>query len=116
MRPGPVLEPSTQRRAAVRYKLYLPAIFRWNNGTEHTEGGFTSDVALDGAQILSTKCPPVGVDIRVEVVIPSPDHNYVQLRVECIGKVTRVVSQPGQIGFVVQGMFEDDRLTCLDSF
>jgi len=100
-----------QRRAATRYKLHLPVIFRWSNGTDHTEGGFTWDVALDGAQILSTKCPPVGVDIRIEVVIPSPDQNCIELRIECAGRVTRVVNQAGYSAFVVRGMFEDDHLT-----
>jgi hypothetical protein len=111
MRPGLALETCMQRRAATRYKLHLPVIFRWSNGTDHTEGGFTWDVALDGAQILSTKCPPVGVDIRIEVVIPSPDQNCIELRIECAGRVTRVVNQAGYSAFVVRGMFEDDHLT-----
>ena len=55
---------------------------------EHTEGGFTTDVALDGALILSSKCPPIGVDIRIEVLIPSPDQSAEEIRIECMGKVT----------------------------
>jgi PilZ domain len=108
---GPILERSLQRRAAVRYKLRLPVIFHWNDGTEHTGAGFTSDVALDGALILSSRCPSVGSDVRIEVLIPSPDRSGEELRIECIGRVTRVVEQPGCNAFGVQGMFDDDHLT-----
>jgi len=98
-----------QRRASVRYKLRLPVIFHWNDGTQRTEGGFTNDVALDGALIFCTKCPPVGSDIRIEVLVPSPDQSGEELRIECVGKVTRVAEQSGCFG--VHGMFDDDHLT-----
>ncbi len=42
----------------MRYKLQLPVIFRWNDGAEQTEGGFTSDVAVDGALILKSRDAP----------------------------------------------------------
>lgn len=111
MRSGSILEFRLQRRAAVRYKLRLPVLFHWNDGKEHTEGGFTIDVALDGALILSSKCPPVGSDVRIVVLIPSPDQSGEELRIECIGKVTRLVEQPGCSAFGVHGMFDDDHLT-----
>jgi hypothetical protein len=78
---------------------------------ERTEGGFTSDVALDGALICSSKCPPVGTDVRIEVLIPAPDHSAEEIRIECIGKVTRVWEQPGAVYFGVHGMFNDNQLT-----
>jgi PilZ domain len=105
MFPRPVLE----RRSAKRYKLRLPVIFDWNDGVvEHTEGGFTRDVALNGAMILSSRCPPVGADIRIEVLIPSPGHIAEEIRIECVGKVTRVEEHTG---FGVRGFFNDDHLT-----
>ena len=107
MAPGP----SPERRNAVRYRLRLPVIFHWNDGADHTEGGFTRDVALDGALIFSSKCPPVGADVRIEVLIPLPDHSTEEIRIECIGKVTRVWEQPGSAYFGVHGMFNDDQLT-----
>jgi hypothetical protein len=100
-----------ERRVAVRYRLQLPVIFHWNDGTEHTEGGFTSDVALDGALIRSSKCPPIGAEVRIEVLIPSPDHSAEEIRIECIGRVTRVWEQPGSAYFGVLGVFNDDQLT-----
>ena len=108
---GTVLEFNSQRRAAIRYKLQLPVLFHWNDGGERMEGGFTSDVALDGALILSSKCPPVGTEIRIEVLIPAPDGSGEEIRIECIGRVTRVVDQPGCTAFGVHGKFDDDHLT-----
>jgi len=111
MRPGPVLEQRVQRRSAVRYRLQLPVIFHWNDGTPHTEGGFTSDVALDGALILSSKCPPVGTQVRIEVLLQSPDQSGEELKIECIGRVTRVLEQQGCRAFGVHGIFDDAQLT-----
>lgn len=108
---GPVLECRVQRRVAVRYKLQLPVIFHWNDGSERMGGGFTSDVALDGALIVSNTCPPVGAEVRIEVLIPSPDHSPEELRIECTGRVTRVVKQFGYSAFGVHGIFDDDHLT-----
>ena len=95
----------------MRYKLRLPVIFHWNDGADHTEGGFTTDVALDGALILSSRCPPIGAEIRIEVLIPSPDQTAEEIRIECIGKVTRVADHSGSSFFGVRGMFNDDHLT-----
>ena len=99
------------RRAQVRYALKLPVIFHWkgNDGVDHTEGGFTCDVALNGALIFSSRCPPLAADIRIEVLISAPDTSGAELRVECIGQVTRVEEQSGCFG--VRGVFEDDHLT-----
>jgi hypothetical protein len=106
-----MLERVTQRRTAIRYKLQLPVIFHWNDGREHTEGGFTSDVALDGALILCSRFPPIGSDVRIEILLPSPDQSGEDLRIECTGKVIRVVDQLGTKAFGVQGIFDDDHLT-----
>lgn len=100
-----------QRRAAVRYKLHLPVIFHWYDGGDHTEGGFTCDVALDGAFIRSKNVPPVGSGIRIEVLIPSPYETGDEVRIHCVGKVTRVVNQGRFSGFGVVGDFDDDDLT-----
>lgn len=95
----------------MRYRLRLPVIFHWNDGTHRTEGGFTYDVAVNGALICSSKCPPVGADVRIEVLVPSPDQSAEEIRIECFGKVTRVWEQSGSAYFGVHGMFNDDQLT-----
>lgn len=78
---------------------------------DHTEGGFTTDVALNGALILSSVRPPLGADVRIEVLIPSPDQNIEEIRIECVGKVTRVADHLGSTYFGVRGIFDDDHLT-----
>jgi hypothetical protein len=103
------LDQTPERRASARYRLQLPVIFYWNDGSDRTGGGFTCDVALDGALIFSSNCPPIGSAVRIEVLIPSPDRSGDELRIECTGKVTRVVEQAGCFG--VHGMFDDDHLT-----
>ena len=104
-------ETTSERRSAVRYKLHLPVIFHWNDGGEFTEGGFTYDVALDGALISSARCPPIGCDVRIEVLIPSPDQSGEQLRVQCVGKVTRAFVHEGNRScFGVRGFFDDDNI------
>jgi hypothetical protein len=108
---GFTLERTLHRRTALRYKLQLPVIFHWNDGTERTAGGFTSDVALDGALILSSDCPPIGSDVRIEILLLSPDQSGEELRIECLGKVTRTVEHPGGRAFGVHGIFDDDHLT-----
>jgi hypothetical protein len=95
----------------VRYRLRLPVIFHWNDGNERTEGGFTCDVAVDGALILSGRCPPVGADVRIEVLLPLPDQSAEDVRIECVGKVMRVWEQSGSVYFGVHGLFNDDQLT-----
>ena len=105
------LDSSSERRAAMRYNLRLPVIFHWNDGTDRTGGGFTCDVSVDGALIFSSTCPPVGVDVRIEVLLPSPDRSLEEIRIECTGKVKRVWEQPGKAYFGVHGQFNDDQLT-----
>jgi hypothetical protein len=95
----------------VRYKLHLPVIFHWNDGVEHTEGGFTCDVALDGTLICSTKCPDVGTAVQIEVLLPSPDQSGEELRIQCVGKVTRVSIKEGSVCFGVEGGFDDEHFT-----
>ena len=93
--------------SAVRYRLRLPAIIRWNDGTEHTEGGFTNDVAVDGALISSSKCPPVGTDVRVEMLVPSLDNETADIQIECEGKVVSILNAVGCRRFGVRGRFKD---------
>ena len=103
---------TSERRSAVRYKLQLPVIFYWDDGTSHTDGGFTCDVARDGALIRSASCPPIGCEIRIEVLLPSPNSGSEELRIQCVGIVTRAVHQGAIATFGVEGDFDDDHITC----
>jgi hypothetical protein len=105
-----LIEREPQRRSATRYRLHLPVIFHWKDGAEFTEGGFTYDIALDGALISSTRCPPLGCDIRIEVLVPSPTNREEQLRILCHGKVTRTMSEGNRCNFGVRGLFDDHNI------
>jgi PilZ domain-containing protein len=100
-----------QRRSAARYKLRLPVIFHWNEGIEHTSGGFTCDVALNGALILCRECPPVGSEVRVEILLPSPEMENEEIRISCTGKVIHSSRRMGYSEFGFHGVFQDDQLT-----
>lgn len=105
------MELTRRTRGTARYKLRLPVIFHWNDGAEHTGGGFTGDVALDGALILSSNCPPPGTEVRIEVLLPSLDDSSEEIRIECTGKVIRTANHFGSGSFGVHGRFDDDHLT-----
>ncbi len=109
--PMKVFQVDQNRRSSVRYKLQLPVVFHWNEAGGRTGDGFTSDVALDGALINSSKCPPAGSDVRIEVLILSPVQDGQEMRIQCAGKVTRVIEQGGFMSFGVRGDFDDDHLT-----
>lgn len=106
-----VFDGTFQLRTAVRYKLHLPVIFHWNDGIEHTSGGFTSDVALDGALILSRECPPVGSEVRLEVLLPSPEADNEGLCIGCSGRVVHTCTRSGYSAFGFHGTFKDEQLT-----
>ena len=103
-----VVQPDVQRRSAVRYKLQLPVIFHWRDGEERTQGGFTCDVARDGALIRTGTCPPIGSEVRIEVLVPSPERGGQEVRVQCIGVVTRITVRDGILFFRVEGGLDDD--------
>jgi hypothetical protein len=92
-----------------RYRLRLPVIFHWNDGVDHTEGGFTNDVAADGASIVSSRCPPSGTSIRIEVLVPSPCQESEELRIESTGTVERADVDSGC--FYVHCVFDENNLT-----
>lgn len=99
-----------ERRSAARYKLQLPVIFHWEGSEAHIDGGFTYDVALDGVLIRSKTCPPIGTKVLVEVLLPSSDEQGLGLRIQCLGKVTRVRNDHGVMTFGVEGNFDDSHL------
>ena len=102
-----VIMHATARKSPARYNLRLPVIFHWNDGIEHTEGGFTRDVGIDGALILCTHCPPLGSTIKVEVLVPSPNQDNEELWIGGVGKVTGITGGTGCAVFGVRGVFDE---------
>ncbi len=67
-------------------------------------------MALDGAMILSRECPPVGSEVHLEVLFPSPERENEELRIGCTGKVTHLSKKSGGFAFGVRGMFQENEL------
>jgi len=108
---GPILERARPGNQMPRYKLRLPVVFYWNDGEHHAGGGFTSDIAIDRVFIHTSKCPPSGSDVRIEVLLPSLDGGDDEIRIECSGTVTQVIKQAGLTSFMFHGILSDDHLT-----
>ena len=99
-----------QCRGGVHYKLRLPVIFRWNDGGDQTEGGFTKEVSRHGALVVSRRCPPIGSDVRMDVLFPLPNWQCQGLWIECLGKVTRIEHGSRCCSFRICGRFTEDQV------
>jgi hypothetical protein len=95
------------RRPSVRFRLRLPVIFHWGDARDYVEGGFTKDIARDETFVVSRHCPPIGSEIRIEVLVPSSDLQPRAVRIESVGKVAAVVDENGLRGFLFRGRFDD---------
>ncbi len=104
-----VIRSRPKLRAVAHYNLQLPVIFEWSDETNHVNGGFTKDIARDSAFILSDKCPPLGSDVRMKILFPSPVESGA-LYIECTGKVDRISDGRGCRGFRFHGWFDDTLL------
>ena len=67
-----------ERRNAVRYRLRVPAVFRWENEgvCSHNEG-LTRDISVKGAYLLSNGCPPLRCDVKVGIIVSGSAGNPV---------------------------------------
>src|SRR5271163_3156536 len=110
MRPIMVITSKPECGGAVRYTLRLPAIFRWDDGVDHVEGGFTEEIGQDTALVFSSKCPPVGSEIRIEVLVSLPESYPGALRIGAEGKVTEIIYVDTCSGFRFRGRFDDEQI------
>jgi hypothetical protein len=79
-------------RKNVRYQLQALTVFRW---TDRTEGGVyraegrTRDISTSGAFILAPACPPVGVPVKLHMVLATIPNSSHSLRLSAQGRVVR---------------------------
>jgi hypothetical protein len=97
---------SIERRSFRRFALMLPVLFRWADSSEHYDGGQCANVGLGGMFVFTQKCPPVGAQVEIEVVIPAFAGVPRELRLRYIGQVTRVEACCQIAGFAVSGRIE----------
>jgi len=79
-------------RNTVRYKLEVPAVFRWKdkqNGNEQNVEGRTRDISTSGAFIYAQLCPPQGVALRVDMVLATIPNSGRCIRLNAKGRVVR---------------------------
>jgi PilZ domain len=111
-------ESSGERRASIRFLVSVPVTFGWEEGETRTEEGFTKDVSLSGAFVITQCCPPVNKEVTIDMVLQlfDDDRNAVKLR--SVGRVIRVVpkAEPEthvHAGFAVACTFSDESLSQL---
>jgi hypothetical protein len=108
--------PEADRRKTARYELRLPVIFRWPGQGENFGGGFTRNISLGGIFVVSNRCPPSGNEVAVEVMLPYFPQRTTELRLECTGRVNRLLVA-GNVcnGFAVAGSFDEESVIRLIS-
>jgi hypothetical protein len=93
------------RRKAVRYRLGVPLIFRWQGSRHCLQGdGLTRDISVTGAYVLAATSPPADAVVDVEIYLLG--FRKPMLRIQARMKVLRVddsTTAPGRLGFSLEG-------------
>jgi hypothetical protein len=95
-----------ERRRAVRYKLCLPLLFKWTDGSGDPiqEAAFTRDISTGGVFISCVKCPLVGATLSLEIMLPpNSEIRSHALRLDATVQVIRIASELEERGFGVTG-------------
>jgi hypothetical protein len=90
----------------VRYKLCLPLLFKWTDGSENPvqEAAFTRDISTGGVFISCVKCPPIGATLLLEIMLPpNSEMRSHALRLDATVQVIRIASELEERGFGVAG-------------
>jgi len=96
------------RRTFIRFRISVPVLFRWADGTEHYDAGNSGNIGLGGMFIFASKCPPVGTQVEIEFAIPAFDRITRQLRFCFKGQVIRLETCYEVTGFAVAGLIEGE--------
>jgi hypothetical protein len=87
-------------RKEIRYRLGAPAVFSWE-GAHHRRlqaEGFTRDISVQGAFILTGTTPPADCRIQVDLLLPPLTGMKAVMRISGKARVIRVEHQSGEIG------------------
>ena len=102
------MEHSIERRTSRRFQIVLPVLFRWADGAEHYDIGHCGNLGQGGMFILAAKCPPSGVEVKVEFALPAFDLVPKPMTLLCVGHVCRVETCYQLNGFAVAGRLVDE--------
>jgi hypothetical protein len=100
--------PWIERRARNRFRLVLPVVFHWNDGTERSGVGYCRNIGLGGLLIIASSCPPVDTELRIDVVVPAFDPEPKEILFHHTGQVVRINAEEDLFAFAVAGQFKDD--------
>ena len=100
--------PWIERRSRARFQLVFPVIFHWSDGSEHSAVGYCRNIGLGGVFIVTSDCPPVGVEIQVDVVVPATDPAPTEILFRHSGRAIRIQRCEDLLGFAVAGHFDHD--------
>jgi hypothetical protein len=97
-----------EARKIMRYPIQARVSFSWKdeNGNRRQDQGTSRDVSEKGTFVLAPRCPPVGVDVRLRMLILAPLDAARILNMEFKGRVLRVEQTTpggGKDGFAVLG-------------
>jgi hypothetical protein len=101
----------SKKRSCTRYRLILPVLFSWREDVQVQNGGFTRDIGVDGVFVIARVCPPVGAEVKLELVLPVPQEPKRELRLRYTGRVVRVDDADLSKGFALVGDFGDEYLS-----
>ena len=97
-----------ERRTRNRFRLVFPVIFHWSDGTEHSAVGYCRNIGLGGIFIVTGHCPPVDIEIEIDVVVPAFDPEPKEILFRHTGRVIRIQACEDLLGFAVAGQFDDE--------
>ena len=100
--------PWIERRTRNRFRLVLPVVFHWSDGTEHSAVGYCRNIGLGGMFIVTGDCPPVDIEIEIDVVVPAFDPAPKEILFRHTGRVIRIQACEDLLGFAVAGQFENE--------
>jgi hypothetical protein len=98
---------SASRRSQIRYPLRTPVIYRWQDttGLQQRARGWTRDISVAGAYVLSNQCPKKGefVELTFKLLGFGGQHDSrSKIRLEMRGEVVRVDFAQIGVGFAVR--------------
>jgi hypothetical protein len=97
---------SVEHRRATRFSLRAPVLFSWMDAGQQKHGaGFTRDVGTAGAYITCDRlyALELGMQVRLEVVLPALDANSEPAQLCAEGSVARLSGHNEKPGFALQG-------------
>jgi hypothetical protein len=83
---GTNVNESIERRHSRRFQIALPSLLRWADSKDHVDIGHCVNISHSGMFVLAANCPPLGIEVEVELVLPASDFVPRPVRLRCVGR------------------------------